>query len=62
MPEATQDEMEEAVQNSKEAFQTWKNYSVSRRARYMFRLRQLLEDKTVREITIQTNMFNIFFL
>jgi malonate-semialdehyde dehydrogenase (acetylating)/methylmalonate-semialdehyde dehydrogenase len=46
VPECTQDEMQEAVQNSKEAFKEWKSYSVSKRARYMFRLRQLLEDRT----------------
>lgn len=46
VPETTADEMAEAVENSKQAFKTWSTFSVSKRARYMFRLRQLLEDKT----------------
>lgn len=37
--------MAEAVENSKQAFKEWKNFSVPKRARYMMRLRQLLEDK-----------------
>jgi len=46
VPEATAAEMEEAVQSSKAAFQTWKETSVSARCRVMFRLRDLVEKHT----------------
>jgi len=46
LPEATREEMEEAVQTSKEAFQKWKETSVSFRSRIMFRLRDLIDKHT----------------
>jgi malonate-semialdehyde dehydrogenase (acetylating)/methylmalonate-semialdehyde dehydrogenase len=49
VPECTQDEMNEAAENSHEAFLKWKEQSVSKRVRYIFNLRQLLEQKS-REI------------
>ncbi|KAL0484115.1 malonate-/methylmalonate-semialdehyde dehydrogenase [Acrasis kona] len=52
VPECTQDEMEEAAENSQEAFLKWREQSVSKRVRYIFNLRQLL-DKKSKEIAAQ---------
>lgn len=46
VPESTNDEMTEAVENSKEAFSKWRNFSVAKRARHMFRLRDLVAERT----------------
>jgi malonate-semialdehyde dehydrogenase (acetylating) / methylmalonate-semialdehyde dehydrogenase len=46
VPESTKEEMEEAVQNSYEAFLTWREVSVSNRARRMFKFQQLIQDNT----------------
>lgn len=46
VPQCTEDEMNEAVENSREAFSKWRNFSVSKRARHMFRLRDLIEERT----------------
>jgi len=42
VPEATQEEMEEAVANSQEAFYKWREVGVSKRVRYLFNLQQLI--------------------
>lgn len=52
VPECTQDEMNEAAENSYEAFLKWREQSVSKRVRYIFNLRQLLEQKS-KEIAAQ---------
>ncbi|KAF0972198.1 hypothetical protein FDP41_009506 [Naegleria fowleri] len=46
VPQSTDAEMAEAVQNSKDAFKEWREWSVSRRVRVLYKLRQMLEDKT----------------
>jgi malonate-semialdehyde dehydrogenase (acetylating)/methylmalonate-semialdehyde dehydrogenase len=54
VPECTQDEMREAVENSQEAFLKWKEVSVSKRVRLIFNLQQLIQrdmDKIAENIT-----------
>ena len=46
VPQSTDAEMAEAVLNSKDAFKEWREWSVSRRVRVLYKLRQMLEDKT----------------
>jgi len=46
VPESTPEEMEEAFQNSQEAFQEWRNVSVFKRARVMMEYQRLLVQNT----------------
>lgn len=51
VPKCTQDEMEHAVESSKEAFKSWSKTSVMRRQQIMFRYQEI----------IKANMVNSFF-
>lgn len=56
VPLSTQEDLEQAVQCAKEAFQTWSKTAVPRRARILFRYQQLLVeqwDELARLITIE---------
>ncbi|KAL3872775.1 hypothetical protein ACJMK2_035976, partial [Sinanodonta woodiana] len=44
VPEATTDEMEDAVAAAKEAYKTWKNTSILTRQQCMFRFRNLIKE------------------
>eukprot|EP00817_Percolomonadidae_sp_ATCC50343_P001600 CAMPEP_0117428414 /NCGR_PEP_ID=MMETSP0758-20121206/8125_1 /TAXON_ID=63605 /ORGANISM="Percolomonas cosmopolitus, Strain AE-1 (ATCC 50343)" /LENGTH=505 /DNA_ID=CAMNT_0005214753 /DNA_START=101 /DNA_END=1618 /DNA_ORIENTATION=+ len=46
VPESTQEEMIAAAKNSQEAWESWKDVSVYKRARYMYNLQRLIVDKT----------------
>lgn len=48
VPQATNAEMKQAVASAKEAFETWRNVPIQRRARYMFRLVEKLRENTDR--------------
>src|SRR5690606_31940647 len=46
VPFATQEEVEQAVANAKEAFSTWRNTSQAARTRVMLNLQKLVRDNT----------------
>lgn len=48
VPFATREELDLAVSNAKEAFQTWRNAGQGQRMRVMLKFQQLLRDNTAK--------------